>query len=242
MLRTRVGYTGGKMPSPDYHDLKDHCETTQIQFDSRVVGYSQLLQTFWERHNYATKIPHQYKSAIFYNDDGQREEAEASLARVKKGQLGQARFNEMAVQTVILPATTFYIAELYHQKYFLQCNRELFRLLMYKRREDLLDDPVATSLNGYLHGSGTVEALMAEVDSWTLPFVAKLALLRHVAGEGQHLGGFKPIDESGVHNPTPGAFDVSDNIPDLESVPTATRLFSGSKCHRDVGGNEFAAL
>jgi hypothetical protein len=135
----------------------------------------------------------------------------------------------MDVLTQIAPATTFYIAELYHQKYYLQCNRKLFGLLKYERREDFIDDPIATSINGYLHGSGTVGALMAEVDQWPLPFAAKLVLLQHVCG-GQGLEKFKPIDESHVENPLPGHFAEHPGQGSLASIPTPNR--NGSQLRR----------
>lgn len=210
------------MLNPDYHDLKDQCETTQIQFNPSKVTYMQLLQLFWERHDYVTPIKEQYKSAIFYNDEQQRLEAEASLDLVRSGALGQVEFKGKDVLTVIKPATTFYVAELYHQKYFLQCNRKIFGLLRYRCREDLIDCPVAASINGYLHGSGCVGAFMAEVDSWPLPFAAKLTLLNHVA-EGKGLDNFKPIDEGEVVNPLPGPFEVHDDDPNMDDLPTPSR-------------------
>jgi peptide methionine sulfoxide reductase MsrA len=221
VLRTRVGYSGGLKPSPDYHDLKDHCETTQIQFNPSKVSYTQLLRIFWERHDYATPIENQYKSAIFYNDEQQRIEAEASLELVKAGKMGQERFNHLDILTVIAPATTFFIGELYHQKYFLQCNRKIFSLLKYRCREDMIDDPVATSINGYLHGSGCVGAFMAEVDSWPLPFAAKLTVINHVAGDNG-LDNFMPLDESHVVNPLPGPFELFDEAC-LDDLPTPSR-------------------
>jgi peptide methionine sulfoxide reductase MsrA len=205
------------MPNPDYNDLKDHSETTQIQFNHDRITYTELLEIFWQRHDYATPIEAQYKSAIFYNSEQQRQEAEASLALVKQGRLGQAELRGREVRTLIAPAAVFYVAELYHQKYFLQCNREIFSLLSYSRREDLIDDIVATSLNGYLHGSGTVGAFMAEVDTWPLPFKAKFAILHHVTN-GEHLADFRPIDESHIENPLPGPFRVHKEDDEAEAV------------------------
>lgn len=149
---------------------------------------------------------------------------------VKRGQLGQEKFKGMDILTQIAPASAFYIAELYHQKYFLQCNQKLFGLLKYERREDLLDDPVAASINGYLHGSGTVGALMAEVDQWPLPFAAKFVLLQHTCG-GRGLEKFKPIDGSHVMNPLPGPFVEHPRQVSLASVPTPSRS-SGSQLQR----------
>lgn len=239
MLRTRVGYSGGALPSPDYHDLKDHSETVQIQFDPSIVSYHQLLRIFWASHDYATPIERQYKSAIFYNDALQKAEAEASLLLVEQGTLGLDRFRGMSVLTVIEPATAFYVAELYHQKYYLQCNRELFALLRYRRREDLIDDPVATSLNGYLHGSGSVGAFMEEVDRWQLPFAAKFTLLRHVVGASQ-LDDFKPIDASGVEDPLPGAFtEHADEGQGLCATPPARNGRTSRRTFQEIESELF---
>jgi peptide methionine sulfoxide reductase MsrA len=215
------------LPNPSYHDLKDHCETTQVQFNPNIITYEQLLEIFWERHDYASPIENQYKSAIFYNNEQQKHDAEKSLMRVKAGELGQAQFKGMEVRTLITSATEFYVAELFHQKYYLQCNREIMKLLRYKQRHEFIDDPVATSLNGYLHGSGTVGALMAEVDTWPLPFAAKYAILHHVS-RGQ-LQDFKPIDESHVANPLPGPFPERDPLLDVATPvrqgPQSTRRY-----------------
>lgn len=207
VLRTRVGYCGGNQLNPDYHDLKDHSETTQIQFDPRVVSYKQLLRIFWARHDYATPIEAQYKSAILFNNAHQQAEALESLELVKKGEWGQEQYKDKEVLTVIEPATKFYIAEIFHQKYFLQCNPEIFSLLKYKCRDDLTECPIATSLNGYLHGSGTVGAFMQEVDTWPISFAAKYVIFLKVT-EGKGLSGFKPIDMSHIENPLPGPFPV----------------------------------
>lgn len=112
--------------------MKDHSETTQIQFDPRVISFTELLEIFWARHDYATPIESQYKSAIFYNNSDQKTEALASAEAVRKGKLGQAKLNSKDILTVIEPATKLYVAELYHQKYYLQCNHQIFAMLHYK--------------------------------------------------------------------------------------------------------------
>mmetsp|Transcript_28670 Transcript_28670/g.89364 ORF Transcript_28670/g.89364 Transcript_28670/m.89364 type:complete len:126 (+) Transcript_28670:545-922(+) len=98
----------------------------------------------------------------------------------------------------------------------------MFRLLKYRHREDIIDDPVATSLNGYLHGSGSVGALMDEVDQWPLPFAAKFAILRHVTG-GRGLENFQPLAEDDVENPLPGPFVEHPASADVASAPTPGR-------------------
>jgi len=210
VIRTRVGYSGGQQLDPDYHDLKDHTETTHIQFDPDVVSYKQLLKVFWERHDYVTPIEAQYKSAILYNSPEQQAQALESLELVERGEWGKECFKGKKILTEIIPATTFYVAELFHQKYFPQCNKEIFKCLKYTCRDDLTNCTIATSINGYLHGSGTLGAFMAEVDTWPIPFAAKFALLRKVTN-GQGLDDLKFIDESHIQNPLPGPFTVSEH-------------------------------
>lgn len=218
-----MGYSGGQQKNPDYHDLKDHIETTHIQFDSRVVSYKQLLKIFWAAHDYVTPIENQYRSAILTNGSQQQTEAEESMQRVENGEWGQEALRSQKILTDIFPATDFYIAELYHQKYFLQCNNKLFSLFRYKNRDDLTDCPVATSVNGYLHGSGNIGAFMEEVDTWPLPFAAKFAVLQKIT-EDTGLLRFNPIDESKVENPLPGPFPEFE-VPNIgfQDPPTIQR-------------------
>lgn len=141
---------------------------------------------------------------------------------VESGVWGQEKFKDQKILTDIFPAEDFYVAEMFHQKYFLQCNNELFRLLRYESRDELTECPIATSINGYLHGSGTVGAFMEEVDTWPLPFAAKLALLQKVT-EDSGLLSFKPIDESQIENPLPGPFPVFDDANVGFQGPTLTQ-------------------
>lgn len=121
VLKTTVGYTGGHLDNPTYHDVSaggtGHFESIEVEFDPAVVSYEQLLDVFW--HNidpldaagqFCDKGD-SYKSAIFYLDDGQKKAAEASLEKTGK-QLGQP------VATQIIAASTFYPAEDYHQSYY----------------------------------------------------------------------------------------------------------------------------
>lgn len=208
VLRTRVGYSGGTQKNPDYHDLKDHSETVHIQFDPSVISYPQLLRAFWANHEYATPIDKQYKSAVFYNNETQKAEAEASVKEVAAKKLGNPAYHGKKILTVIEPATLFYVAELFHQKYFLQCNGKLFKELqkqgVYIRVEDVTSDRMSASLNGFLAGHGTMGALMAEVDSWPVSFLTKYAVFAIVGGQGTQK--FKPFDDTAVENPLPVAW------------------------------------
>ena len=120
VLDTAVGYMGGHSADPDYKavctDTTGHAEVVQLEFDPGVVDYRQLLALFWQLHDPTTlnrqgpDIGSQYRSAVFYHDDEQRQQAETL-----KQQLQQD--SPRPIVTEIVPAQTFYRAEEYHQKY-----------------------------------------------------------------------------------------------------------------------------
>lgn len=115
-----AGYTGGDVKNPTYEQVSDggtgHLESVQVVYDPMRVSYAKLLDVFW--HNidpsdntgqFCDKGP-QYRSAIFYHDAAQKNLAEESKRGVQK------RIANVA--TDILPASTFYRAEEYHQHYY----------------------------------------------------------------------------------------------------------------------------
>jgi peptide-methionine (S)-S-oxide reductase len=117
------GYIGGSTANPTYQQISKgdtgHAEAIQVTFDPAVISYAQLLDIFWEAHDPTTlnrqgaDIGTQYRSAIFYHSDGQRQAAEASRAAA------QAKFEDPIV-TEITAATNFYEAEGYHQDFYEQ--------------------------------------------------------------------------------------------------------------------------
>jgi len=122
VISTRVGYTGGQLPNPTYKDVctdrTGHAEAVEVEYDRAKVSYEQLLNVFWENHD-PTQLNRQgpdwgtqYRSAIFFHTPEQESAANAS-----KEVLGKSgRFGKPIV-TRIVPATTFYEAEDYHQQY-----------------------------------------------------------------------------------------------------------------------------
>lgn len=122
VISTRVGYTGGHVQNPTYQqvcsDKTGHAEAIEIEFDPNVVSYGQLLDIFWENHNPTTMnrqgvdVGSQYRSAIFYHNEQQAHDAQASKHALENSH----RFNSPIV-TKITSATTFYPAEEYHQDY-----------------------------------------------------------------------------------------------------------------------------
>ena len=122
---TRVGYTGGHTDNPTYRDVctgdSGHAEAVEVTFDPSLLSYGQLLDLFWQCHD-PTQLNHQgpdfgtqYRSAIFYHEENQKQAAEASLERLEHS--GRLR---RRIVTAIVPAGMFWEAEAYHQKYLLK--------------------------------------------------------------------------------------------------------------------------
>ena len=117
-----VGYLGGTMANPTYRDVctgrTGHAEVVQVTYDPAEVSYDKLLDVFWENHDPTTlnrqgpDVGTQYRSAIFYHSPEQQREAEASKAHLEQS----GRFRRPIV-TEITPASAFYPAEDYHQRY-----------------------------------------------------------------------------------------------------------------------------
>jgi peptide-methionine (S)-S-oxide reductase len=117
-----VGYTGGQTKEPTYQDVctgrTGHAEAVEVLFDPARVSYDQLLDVFWTGHDPTTPNRQgpdrgtQYRSGVFYHDDAQRAAAEASKERWNRS--GRLRG---PIVTEITPASTFYRAEEYHQRY-----------------------------------------------------------------------------------------------------------------------------
>jgi peptide-methionine (S)-S-oxide reductase len=121
---TMVGYTGGWFEKPTYRsvctDKTGHAEAVQVQFDPNEVSYQQHLDIFWSIHDPTTKnrqgpdIGSQYRSIIAYHSSEQE-----LLAKKSKEDLERSgQFKGRNIVTEILPASTFYKAEEYHQKYY----------------------------------------------------------------------------------------------------------------------------
>jgi peptide-methionine (S)-S-oxide reductase len=117
------GYTGGRKASPTYEEVSaggtGHAESVEVLYDPAKVSYSTLLEAFWRNIDPTTPDRqfcdkgHQYRSAIFYHDDEQKRLAEESKQAVEKSK----PFKE-AIVTEIVPASTFYRAEEYHQDFY----------------------------------------------------------------------------------------------------------------------------
>ena len=123
VLSTTSGYIGGTVPNPSYEQVSakqtGHAEAVEIVYDPARVSYDQLLNHFWRTIDPTTKdrqfcdAGFPYRTAIFTHDAEQAAAVRQSLAALEKSK----PFKEPIV-TVVLPATTFYPAEAYHQDYY----------------------------------------------------------------------------------------------------------------------------
>lgn len=125
VISTTVGYTGGKTQDPTYEDVctsrTGHAEAVLIEFDPDIISYHKLLEVFWSIHDptqlnrQGPDVGSQYRSAIFFHTPEQEVQARA----LKESTQRSGKFGKDIV-TEIVPATDFFHAEEYHQKYFLK--------------------------------------------------------------------------------------------------------------------------
>lgn len=117
------GYAGGHVPNPTYEQvctkMTGHAEVVQVTFDSTIISFREILEVFFTIHDPTTlnrqgnDVGPQYRSAIFYHDEAQRQTAEAVMQEVEAAQLWPD-----PLVTVLIPLEVFYPAEDYHQEYF----------------------------------------------------------------------------------------------------------------------------
>jgi len=121
---TAVGYAGGYTPNPTYEEVcsakTGHAEVVLVAFDPKEISFEEILRAFWEGHDptqgmrQGNDVGTQYRSALYWTSEAQREAAEASRNRYAT-ELREAGYGE--VTTELAPAGEFFYAEDYHQQY-----------------------------------------------------------------------------------------------------------------------------
>ena len=134
VISATSGYTGGQKANPTYEEVSagitGHAEAVEVLYDPKKISYERLLELFWRNIDPTTPNRQfcdqgtQYRSAIFYHDEAQRRLAEESRKTVERTK----PFKEPIV-TQIVPASTFYPAEDYHQNFY---KRNPIRYKFYK--------------------------------------------------------------------------------------------------------------
>ena len=163
VVRTRVGYAGGTTPEPTYHDLGDHTEAVQVEYDPTVISYVDLLDVFWSNHDpRSTSRKRQYRNVILVDTLVHRQAAERTRQEVGSRIGG-------AVETAIEDLDTFHLAEPYHQKYELRSTPVVGDELVDRYGDDLVDSTVAARLNGFVAGHGDPERRQSFLAALELP-------------------------------------------------------------------------
>ena len=126
VLATVVGYVGGRKSKPTYKQVctgkTGHAEAIEVYYDPKVVTYEQLTKLFYEIHDFTQlnrqgpDIGTQYRSAVFYKNEDQKEVAQRITAQLKK--------KGLRVKTQIVPAAQFWPAEVYHQDYYQKTGKQ----------------------------------------------------------------------------------------------------------------------
>jgi peptide-methionine (S)-S-oxide reductase len=123
VLSVESGYSGGQTPNPTYRDVcagvTGHAEVVRIAFDPNLLSFNDLLRVFFSIHDPTTlnrqgaDVGTQYRSAIFYHDQTQKQAAEEIIVELQAAQLWPN-----PIVTEVSPLTNYYPAEDYHQEYF----------------------------------------------------------------------------------------------------------------------------
>ncbi|HEY3094536.1 MAG TPA: peptide-methionine (S)-S-oxide reductase MsrA [Nitrososphaera sp.] len=123
---TAAGYMGGSLENPTYEDVcsdkTGHAEVVQVDYDPSIVSYEELLAAFWGSHDPTTlnrqgpDVGMQYRSVVFFHSEDQEKAARAMKEKLQE-QLGSKK----KIVTEISPASKFWKAEEYHQKYYVKC-------------------------------------------------------------------------------------------------------------------------
>lgn len=124
VVDARVGYTGGHLETPTYRQVcsgrTGHAEAVEVTYDPERVSYERLLNAFWKMHDPTTRnrqgpdVGSQYRSAIFFHTPEQERAARNSRERLQ----ATPEYRGREIVTEITPASTFWPAEEYHQRYY----------------------------------------------------------------------------------------------------------------------------
>ncbi len=125
VAKTIAGYDGGTSANPTYEQVSSgatqYAESVKVIYDDTKISYSAVLNYFWHHIDPTVKnrafcdVGHQYRTAVFYLDNSQKQQALASLEKIKT-QLSKTE----KIYTEITPSTHFYPAEVYHQDYYIK--------------------------------------------------------------------------------------------------------------------------
>ncbi len=143
VVSVKSGYEGGNTPNPTYEDVStgetNHAEVLEINFDPTKISFEELLEIFWKSHDPTTlnrqgaDVGTQYRSVIFYHSDEQKQ-----FATKYKEELNKTKAFDNPIVTAIDKASTFYVAENYHQDYYIKNGEQPYcKLVILPKMEKL---------------------------------------------------------------------------------------------------------
>lgn len=143
VIAVRSGYEGGDTPNPTYEEVctgtTNHAEVIEISYDPSKISFDELLEVFWKSHDPTTlnqqgaDVGTQYRSVVFYHSEEQKKSATKY-----KNELNQLKAFDRPVVTTIEKAQPFYVAENYHQNYYLKNGQAPYcRLVILPKMEKL---------------------------------------------------------------------------------------------------------
>ncbi|MFT4032072.1 MAG: peptide-methionine (S)-S-oxide reductase MsrA [Siphonobacter sp.] len=152
VTKVESGYAGGYVENPTYKQVctgqTGHAEVTKITYNPNVISFADLLAVFWRTHDPTTLNKQgndegpQYRSAIFYLNEKQKEEAQ-----YWKKQVDEAHIYPDPIVTEITPFSNFYKAEDYHQDYYNQNGRQPYCLFVVRPKVEKFEKVFKDKLN-----------------------------------------------------------------------------------------------
>lgn len=143
VVEVKSGYEGGNVANPTYEEVctgtTNHAEVSEITFDAAKISFEELLEVFWKNHDPTTlnrqgaDVGTQYRSVVFYHNDEQK-----AIAEKYKAELNKGKAFAKPIVTTIVKAEKFYVAENYHQDYFIKNGEQPYcRIVILPKMEKL---------------------------------------------------------------------------------------------------------
>ncbi|WP_423190407.1 peptide-methionine (S)-S-oxide reductase MsrA [Alkalibacterium sp. f15] len=166
VIHTRTGFTGGTTAEPTYRNIGDHTEAIQIDFDSSLLSYEDILQIYWDSHDAVKDRSfkgRQYLSLLIVHSTNQRETVELIKIEWEKR-------HGKTIGTEIQYDRPFYPAENRHQKYFLKRFPKAMEsiLPLFSDHQHFTDSTIAARLNGFVRENGRLNDIKDEISDWQL--------------------------------------------------------------------------
>jgi len=157
VVKTRVGYAGGKEGQPTSKNTLDFTEVLQIQYDPELLSLDQILTQFFDQHN-TTRAPYsiKYRSVLFYQNEEQKEKLSQKVKEMQR--------KNGVIYTAVEPLEQFYEEVTRHQKYYFQRWKTVYQKWceLYRWEDSLVESTLAARLNGLSRGCGTLEEIQRE--------------------------------------------------------------------------------